>query len=165
MDARDISAVERAASDREIAKWFDLRTRRPAEYLSSKRERWANGTGASFAICDPARPGICLGHVFVERQEGNRGSIGYWLLEEGRGRGRAASAVRLAATWALSAFRLGRLELHTDPKNVASQRVAERAGFTREGVLRAYTGREDGTRADAVVYSLIPDDLSASRLT
>jgi RimJ/RimL family protein N-acetyltransferase len=165
MDERDISAIERAASDREISKWFDLRARDPAEYLSSKLERWANGTGASFAICDPARPELCLGHVFIERQEGDRGSIGYWLLEEGRGRGRAASAVRLAATWALSALRLGRLELHTDPENVASQRVAERAGFTREGVLRAYTGRADGTRADAVVYSLIRDDVSTSPLT
>jgi RimJ/RimL family protein N-acetyltransferase len=55
-------------------------------------------------------------------------------------------------------MRLGRLQLHTDPENVASQRVAERAGFTREGVLRAYNGRRDGTRADAVVYSLLPQD-------
>ncbi len=54
---------------------------------------------------------------------------------------------------------LARLELRTDPENVASQRVAERAGFTREGVLRAYNARTDGTRADAVVYSLLPQDI------
>ncbi len=63
------------------------------------------------------------------------------------------------ASWALPAMRLGRLQLHTDPENIASQRVAEKAGFTREGVLRAYNGRNDGTRADAVVYSLLPQDL------
>jgi hypothetical protein len=56
-------------------------------------------------------------------------------------------------------MRLGRLQLHTDTENVASQRVAEGAGFTREGVLRAYNGRWDGTRVDAVVYSLLPQDL------
>ena len=49
--------------------------------------------------------------------------------------------------------------LHTDPANVASQRVAEKAGFMREGVLHADDGRSEGTRADAVVYSLLPQDL------
>jgi RimJ/RimL family protein N-acetyltransferase len=83
-----------------------------------------------------------------------------WLLEDGRGKGRATRAVRLMASWALPEMRLRRLQLHTDPENVASQRVAERAGFTREGVLRAYNVRRDGTRADAVVYSLLPHDLA-----
>jgi RimJ/RimL family protein N-acetyltransferase len=163
MDDRDLPAIERASSDHEIGKWFDLRTRQPTEYLSEKGERWANGTGASFALCDATQPGTCLGHVFVERQEDDRGSIGYWLLEDARGRGLATRGVGLTARWALSALALSRLELHTDLENVASQRVAERAGFTREGVLGAYTGRTDGTRADAVVYSLTPHDLSARR--
>ena len=52
------------------------------------------------------------------------------------------------------------MQADPDLENVASQRVAERAGFTREGVLRAYNGRRDGTRADAVVYSLLPQDLA-----
>jgi RimJ/RimL family protein N-acetyltransferase len=161
MDDGDLPAIERASSDDEIGKWFDLHTWTPADYLAAKRERWTEGTGASFAICDATQPETCLGHVFVEREDDDRGSIGYWLLEDGRGHGRATSGVRLAVSWALSALRLGRLELHTDPDNVASQRVAEKAGFIRKGVLRAYTRRADGSRADAVVYSLIPDDLSA----
>ena len=163
MDDRDLPAIERASRDGEIGKWFDLHTRQAAEYLFAKQERWAEGTGASFAICDAIQPDTCLGHVFVELHEDGRGSIGYWLLEDGRGRGRATSGVRLTASWALSALGIGRLELHTDPENIASQRVAARAGFTREGVLRAHTIRTDGTRADAVVYSLIPADLSAGR--
>ena len=160
LDERDLPAIERAASDTEIRKWFDLHTRRPTDYLAAKREAWAEGTGASFAICDATRPETCLGHVFIERDDDGRGSIGYWLLEDGRGKGRGTRAVRLMASWALPEMRLGRLQLHTDPENVASQRVAERAGFTREGVLRAYNGRRDGTRADAVVYSLLPQDLA-----
>jgi len=158
MDERELPAIEQAANDAEILKWFDLHTRSPAEYLAAKREAWARGTGASFAICDATRLDTCLGQVFIERDDGARGSIGYWLLEDGRGKGRAARAVRLLASWALPEMQLGRLQLHTDPENVASQRVAERAGFMREGVLRAYTGRTDGTRADAVVYSLLPQD-------
>lgn len=160
MDERDLPAIERTASDAEILKWFGPPTRSPAEYLAAKREAWAEGTGASFAICDATRPDTCLGQVFVERDDEGRGSVGYWLLEDGRGEGRATRAVRLIASWALPEMRVGRLQLRTDPENVASQRVAERAGFTREGVLRAYNGRRDGTRADAVVYSRLPQDLA-----
>ena len=162
MDDRDLPAIERTASDAEISKWFDVHTRSSADYLAAKREAWAQGTGASFAICDATRPDACLGQVFVERDDDGRGSVGYWLLEDARGKGRATRAVRLMASWALPEMRLGRLQLHADPENVASQRVAQRAGFTREGVLRAYNGRRDGTRADAVVYSLLPQDLAAT---
>ena len=147
MDERDLPTIEQAASDTEILKWFDLHTRSSADYLAAKREAWAEGTGASFAICDATRPVTCLGHVFVERDDDGRGSVGYWLLEEGRGKGRATRAVRLTAPWALAEMRLGRLQVHTDPENIASQRVAEKAGFTREG-------------ADAFVYSLLPQDLA-----
>jgi RimJ/RimL family protein N-acetyltransferase len=160
LDERDLPAIERAASDAEIRKWFDLHARRPTDYLAAKRAAWAAGTGASFAICDAALREICVGHVFVERDDDGRGSVGYWLLKDGRGEGRATRALRLMASWALPELRLGRLQLHTDPENVASQRVAERAGFTREGILRAYDDRGDGTRADAVVYSLLPQDLA-----
>lgn len=163
LDESDLGALERAARDAEILSWFDLHARSSADYLAAKREAWAEGTGASFAICDATRPAPCLGQVFVERDDDGRGSVGYWLLEDARGRGRATRALRLMASWALTEMRLGRLQLHTDPENVASQRVAERAGFTREGVLRAYDGRKDGTRADALVYSLLPRDLAPRR--
>jgi RimJ/RimL family protein N-acetyltransferase len=163
MDESDLPAIERAAGDAEILKWFDLHTRSPTDYLAAKREAWADGTGASFAICDATLRDMCLGQVFIERDDDGRGSVGYWLLEDSRREGRATRAVRLMASWALPEMRLGRLQLHTDPENVASQRVAERAGFTREGVLRAYNGRRDGTRADALVYSLLPQDLAPTR--
>ena len=123
MDESDLPTIERAASDAEIRKWFDLHARSPADYLAAKREAWAEGTGASFAICDATRPDTCLGQVFIERDDDGRGSVGYWLfLEYGRGKGRATRAVRLMASWALAEMRLGRLQLHTDPENVASQR-------------------------------------------
>jgi RimJ/RimL family protein N-acetyltransferase len=158
MDERDLTAIERASGDAEILRWFDLDTFTPGAYLAKKREAWAQGTGASFAVCEAARPNTCVGHVFIERGADGRGSVGYWLLEEGRGKGRATRAVRLLASWGMLALRLDRLELHTDPENVASQRVAEKAGFTREGVLRAHSERGDGARADAVVYSLVSED-------
>jgi RimJ/RimL family protein N-acetyltransferase len=52
-----------------------------------------------------------------------------------------------------------RIELVTDPDNVASQRVAEKAGFVREGILRAYHEHR-GRRVDVVMFSLLPTDRS-----
>ena len=94
MDERDLTAIEDASGDAEILKWFDLDTGTPGAYLARKREAWARGTGASFAICDAARPNTCVGHVFIERGADGRGSVGYWLLERGKRRdGARADAV------------------------------------------------------------------------
>ena len=54
--------------------------------------------------------------------------------------------------------RLARLELTCGPDNLASQRVAERCGFTREGVLRSHVPFK-GARRDSVVFSLLPGEL------
>jgi RimJ/RimL family protein N-acetyltransferase len=87
-----------------------------------------------------------------------RGSIGYWLLPEARGKGLASRAVKLVSRWALRDLTLARLALLTEPANRRSQRVAERNGFQEEGVLRSYT-EIDGRRVDNVSFSLLPGDL------
>jgi RimJ/RimL family protein N-acetyltransferase len=53
---------------------------------------------------------------------------------------------------------LARLELLTATANLASQRVAERAGFTREAVLRSYLLGKQG-RLDMVVFGLLAEEL------
>ena len=51
-----------------------------------------------------------------------------------------------------------RIELWIEPSNVASLTVAERAGFTREGLLRSFM-EIGGERRDMLMYSLLPGDL------
>jgi RimJ/RimL family protein N-acetyltransferase len=121
---------------------------------------WDDGTRAVFAIAD-AETGTGCGVVDLHldvRGEPGLASVGYWLLPRARGRGWAARAVRLLSTWALAELGVERLYLTTAPGNVASQRVAERAGFTREGLLRAYLPTPKGRR-DSVIFSLLPSDL------
>jgi RimJ/RimL family protein N-acetyltransferase len=86
-----------------------------------------------------------------------RAAVGYWLAPHARGRGIATRAVRLLARWALDDLGLARLQITCGPDNLASQRVAERAGFTREGVLRSHYPFK-GSRRDTVVFSLLPGD-------
>jgi ribosomal-protein-alanine N-acetyltransferase len=87
-----------------------------------------------------------------------RGSVGYWLLPEARGKGLARRAVTLVSRWALGDLAVARLALLTEPSNRQSQHVAERSGFHREGVLRSFT-EIGGRRVDNVVSSLLPSDL------
>jgi RimJ/RimL family protein N-acetyltransferase len=85
--------------------------------------------------------------------------IGYWLIPRVRDRGIGSRAVRLLARWAVTEAPLARIEALVVPDNIASQRVLEKAGFRREGHLRSYLVFER-QRADALIYSLLPSDLS-----
>ena len=91
--------------------------------------------------------------------EGYRGAIGYWIAAASRGRGTCTRALRLLARHALEDLRLQRVHLVTDPENRASQRVAEKVGFRREGVLRAHLRHPDGRVRDSVMFSLLPGEI------
>jgi RimJ/RimL family protein N-acetyltransferase len=117
---------------------------------------WAEGRVAVFVIAQtPGGQG--LGMISLRLFTGDPGlaEVGYWLRREARGLGAATTAVRLVASWAFGELGIARLNLETAPENLASQRVAERAGFTREGLLRAWMPTADGRR-DSVMFSLLP---------
>lgn len=88
-----------------------------------------------------------------------KASIGYWIAAGARGRGICTRALRLLAGHALDELELQRVDLVTDTENVASQRVAEKVGFQREGVLRAHLRHPDGRIRDSVMFSLLPGEL------
>lgn len=156
VDERDLATVEAAARDPEIARRFGLERLSPRQYLDAYVEAVRAGSAMAFAICDVGATSV--GQVLVELRDAGRAEVGYWLLADSRGQARAARALRLVSRWALTQPDVARLQLWTVPDNVPSQRVAERAGFRREGVLRSY-GEVDGRRVDAVFYSLLPGDL------
>lgn len=97
-----------------------------------------------------------LGAVIASRRHRENYEIAYLAREAGRGRGLITRAVRLLCKWLLDEG-VGRLELRTHPDNEASQRVAERCGFRREGLERKSIWLH-GSRADAIVWSLLPGD-------
>lgn len=123
-------------------------------------QRWASRMDAELVISDAAG-GEPLGMVSLRVAERDPGlaAVGYWLRAEARGRGAATVAVQLIARWAFDVLGVRRLELTTAPDNVASQRVAERVGFIREGVLRGLVATESNGRRDDVMFSLLPADL------
>ena len=68
----------------------------------------------------------------IDRDQGD-GEIGYWIALAARGRGLAGRAAAAACRWAFADLGLHRIQLFHAVENVASARVAEKAGFTCEG--------------------------------
>jgi RimJ/RimL family protein N-acetyltransferase len=157
----DVPRVTQICQDPEIVRW----TLVPSPYDESDARTWIEQTlrdwddraHATFAVTDGGEVVGAIG-LRLHRHYSVNGSIGYWVAREARGRGVATTALRLLARWALEEARLPRLELVTDPGNAPSQKVAERAGFRQEGILRSYVERR-GKREDCIIFSLLPGEL------
>jgi len=130
------------------------------DYLADQEEARLSGEGLSFALVEPSGQDVVLGCISLDEVRLDRGcaAVGYWLAREARGRGLATHAVRLLARWAFAELRLARLELTCGPDNEASHHVAERCGFSREGLLRSHVPFK-GARRDSVIYSLLPGEV------
>jgi RimJ/RimL family protein N-acetyltransferase len=86
-------------------------------------------------------------------------NVGLVLVPEARGHGYGTEAQRLLAEYLFAHTQLNRVEATTEVGNHAEQRSLEKAGFTREGVLRGY-GFRDGEWRDSVCYSVVRSDLA-----
>jgi RimJ/RimL family protein N-acetyltransferase len=82
------------------------------------------------------------------------------VFPEARGRGVASLALRLGASWGLRELGLQRVFAEAAADNQASIRAIEKAGFHREGVLRAHC-KTHGRRHDCVMFSLLPEDIDS----
>jgi len=81
-------------------------------------------------------------------------NIGVTIAPGQRGKGHGTEAQRLLADYLFAVTRVERVEASTDVDNLAEQRALEKAGFTREGVLRRAQFR-DGAFHDLVLFSLV----------
>lgn len=102
---------------------------------------------------DEVQGGGNLHHFDWERSQAE---IGYWLFSQARGRGIATKLARFLAEYGFSVG-LERIEARVILGNDASERVLERAGFIREGVIRSMPIRAGG-RADQTLFSLLPGE-------
>ncbi|HKN93398.1 MAG TPA: GNAT family N-acetyltransferase [Thermoleophilaceae bacterium] len=155
----DIPAVVEMCQDPEIPRWTTVPSPYTEEHARDFVLHGVPGRDRQVqrAIVD-ADSGELLGSIGLFSKEEGVGEVGYWLAAHARGRGIATRAVKLMCRWAFDEFSLARMQLHTLPGNAASERVAERAGFKREGVLRQYAVMK-GERTDITMFSLLPGEL------
>jgi RimJ/RimL family protein N-acetyltransferase len=134
--------------------WFD-----PGRY----RRRWAAGglIGEDGGTLMVVRGDERLGFVAWRRRQFTPAaycwSMGIALLPDARGRGYGTEAHRLLARYLFAHTTVHRIEADTEVENIAEQRALEKAGFTREGVMRG-CGWRDGAYRDGVTYSLLRTD-------
>jgi RimJ/RimL family protein N-acetyltransferase len=161
-EERDADAIARACNDPEIAAFLPLI---PSPYTRDDAVAWITkmapatweAGGADFVIAGTAT-GEVLGVVGLKPPDRfGGGEVGYWLAPGARGRGVATTAVRALAAWAF-AQGMPRIALLADVENVASQQVALRSGFEREGVLRGAGTSRDGARTDLAAFARLASD-------
>ena len=80
--------------------------------------------------------------------------ISYALVPNERGKGYCTEAVKIIVDYLFLSRDMVRVQAHTDARNLASQKVLEKAGFKREGILRKYTFAE-GEWRDNILYSIL----------
>jgi RimJ/RimL family protein N-acetyltransferase len=160
--ARDFEAAVAAREEPGAARWVNpIRLSSGdamARFLEGQRRR---GSLLHFAIVDRDDDAY-LGETILfvrlpQAAELDTGEIAYVVAPAARGRGIAPAAVRLVSAWAFSKLRLARLQLSIAPGNAASVRVAEKAGFRREGLLRSFKVIR-GERVDSLLFSRLADD-------
>jgi RimJ/RimL family protein N-acetyltransferase len=159
----DTPAIVAACQDPEIPRW----TRVPEPYDERSAAEWAAesmrqqdaGEGLHLVIADVESDRFLgsIGVHDINRVEG-RCSIGYFLARDARGRGVMTRAVTMLSRWAFHNLPVERIEITIQPTNAPSRRVAERAGYEFEGVLRSHTAIK-GRRRDMAMYSLLRGDL------
>jgi RimJ/RimL family protein N-acetyltransferase len=168
--AGDEPAVAVALEDPDILRWTAgtavLRTpaeKRAAKWLETRIDGWAR-SNAVFAVADAGTDEL-FGAVTVRdvNRVPDQAICAYWVSPAARGRRVAVRALDAAARWAFApavdgGLGLHRLSLDHALVNEGSCRVASRAGFLLEGIMREYYVELDGRRHDSHLHARLATD-------
>ncbi|MDG4820899.1 GNAT family protein [Asanoa sp. WMMD1127] len=168
LEERDVDPIAESANDPEAVRWTTI----PHPYERAHGESfvhdyaagvWLRGTGAVFAIGDPADDAYA--GVMELRLHPTRpalADVGFMVPPQARGRGFAPAALAAMSAWGFTALGLHRIGWWANVGNEASRRVAEKAGFTFEGTSRGYLDHR-GEWTDAWTAALLASDGKAQR--
>ena len=156
---KHVPGVEALLDDPAVLRFTRIPEPPPEDFAGTWVSRYAEarreGTREAFAVVENSEfLGLALAPT-IDR-ETQTAELGYVVAPAARGRGVATEALRELTEWALAEGML-RIELLISVDNGASQTVAERCGYTREGVLRnAYV--KPGRREDTEIWSRLATD-------
>ena len=142
-----ITTVPADATEDEARAFVDRQTDRP---------RTDSGHARAIASLDDDK---AIGHLFTSLTflGVGRAEMGYWTIAERRRSGAASEALDLTAAWVLENLPINRITLFIEPWNEASIRTAQRAGFTCDGLLRAWNTYDDGAARDMLAFGRIKE--------
>jgi RimJ/RimL family protein N-acetyltransferase len=162
--ADDAKHVAEIFADKQTQRWLPV----PREYGPIEALAWCtelaverrdSGSGDHYAVVR-REDGRVVGCIWTKRTDwvARSTEVAYAIAADVRGFGVAPEAVDAVTVALLLEHGFQRTELRVPPGNVASRRVAEKAGFTYEGLLRN-AGYVHSGRTDLEVWSLVAPDL------
>jgi RimJ/RimL family protein N-acetyltransferase len=159
---RDLTGILVAHQDPQIVRWFGVA--QPYTEADARRyieqeapQEWARGAEAIFVIAGPDDSYAGSVDLRVSAADPAVGEVGFLVAPQARGRGQATAAVRALVEWGITELGLVRIQWRAEVGNDASRRVAEKAGFTMEGLVRQGYD-QDGRRRDCWIGSLLATD-------
>jgi RimJ/RimL family protein N-acetyltransferase len=164
---RDIPTLVRLCNgDPSLVRWLrlpDPYSEHDARgYVEASARGWhGDALETPFAVVDADTYDVlgACGVIWTDPDQG-LADVGYWTARDARGRGVATRAVQLLAHWVLAELGFERLQLQADTRNTASIRVAEKAGFTKQGVIRPErVNPNDPGGFDHALYSILRDEI------
>ena len=167
--AADIDAVHEAAREsiKEISPWLpwchpEYSKEETRAFIMSRDEAWRNEEELAFGVFDLETGAFfgCVGLNQINRTH-QIANLGYWVRTSCTGRGVASTAARRVARFGLKELGLQRIEILAAVGNRASQRAAEKAGALREAVFLRKRLLMRGYSQDAVLYSLVAEDMNS----
>jgi ribosomal-protein-serine acetyltransferase len=132
------------------------------EFIRSRRREFVGNGAFSAVIVERDRIVGSIGFPDVNHDQ-RRCEIGYWLAHSAQGRGTVTLAARALIDYAFAAWKMRRVTIQAGVGNARSRAVAERLGFTLEGVLRDAERFPDGHYVDLALYGLLAPEWSTTR--
>ncbi len=154
---QDAPSLAKHANNRKI--WMNLRDAFPHPYRLEDAEAFISRVAEAdpvtmFAIATGSEAIGGIGLMLGKDVHRFTAEMGYWLAEPYWGKGVMTPSVQFLAAWAFQNLELHRISAEPYATNTASHKVLEKAGFTREGILRSSVFK-DGKILDQCVYSRI----------
>jgi RimJ/RimL family protein N-acetyltransferase len=142
---RDVGALVRYGDDPDVAEtiWVPIPTPCPRDVAAARIAKFRNGwqhenrSGAVLIIAEAGTDEM-IGVVFLRLREHDSIELTYGVAPAFRNRGVATAAAVLVSGWCLEELAAARVELRVGQSNLASQRVAAKAGFSAEGIVRSH---------------------------
>jgi ribosomal-protein-serine acetyltransferase len=158
-DATELYATIEANRAR-LARWMpwaeDQDLAGTLDFIRATRRQLGENNGLQTLITLDGRIAGMIGVHGIDWQHRST-SLGFWLADWAEGRGAVTAAARAYTEYAFGTWRLERMEQRAATDNVRSRAVAERLGFSEEGVLR-HVWRVGDRFEDHVVYAVLADD-------
>jgi [ribosomal protein S5]-alanine N-acetyltransferase len=129
-----------------------------AKQLEWYKKNWEEGTGINWKIVDKhTNENVGVISVYYFKPEHRKAELGYWLLPRYWKQGVASEVLHPVVEYWQQTKNLHRLEAFVEDENIASVKLLEKAGFTREGTMRECEFKF-GRFINLHIYALIKKD-------